>query len=91
MQGLKGLCQNKMKRNHTHDFFSFFPDTFPLILVFYAAFLLKNIPLLFILIVRNRSFDTVPLNHSIYCGLLLKNTFTGFSFIQENVDRRIDF
>jgi hypothetical protein len=36
--GLKGMCENKMKRNHTHDFFSFCSDTSPLILVFYAAF-----------------------------------------------------
>jgi hypothetical protein len=49
-----------------------------------SSFLLKKIPLFFILLVRNRSFDTVPLNHSIYCGL-------GFSFFQENGDRRIDF
>ncbi len=56
-----------------------------------CSFLLKYIPLFLILIVRNRSFGTVPLNNSIYCGLLLKNTFTGFSFIQENVDRRINF
>ncbi len=47
--------------------------------------LLKNIPLFFILTVCNRSFDTVLLNHHIYCGLLLKNTFTGFSFIQKMV------
>ncbi len=33
------MGHNKMKSNHTHDFFSFFPDTFPLILVFYAAFI----------------------------------------------------
>jgi hypothetical protein len=78
------MCHNKMKRNHTHDFFSFFPRIL-------CSFLLKNIPLFFILTVRNRSFDTVPLNHSIYCGLLMKNTFTGFSFIQEIGDRRIDF
>jgi hypothetical protein len=52
-----------------------------------CSFLLKNIPLFFILTVRNRSFDTVPLNYRIYSGLLLKNTSTGFSFIQKNGDR----
>jgi hypothetical protein len=35
---IKAMCQNKMKRNHTHDFSSFYSDTFPLILVFHAAF-----------------------------------------------------
>jgi hypothetical protein len=53
-------------------------------------FYLKNTPLFFILTVRNRSFDTVPLNHRIYSGLMLKTTFTGFSFIQKNGDRWID-
>ncbi len=38
IRGLKGMCQNKMKRNHVYDFSSFNLDTFPLILVFYAAF-----------------------------------------------------
>ncbi len=38
IRGLKGMCRNKIKRNHTHDFSSFYSDTFPLILVFYAAF-----------------------------------------------------
>jgi hypothetical protein len=28
----------KMKRNHVYDSSSFYSDTFPLILVFYAAF-----------------------------------------------------
>jgi hypothetical protein len=32
------MCRNKMKINHTHDFSSFYSNTFPLILVFYAAF-----------------------------------------------------
>jgi hypothetical protein len=59
-----------MKRNHTHDFFSFCSDTSPLILVFYAAFYwriyLCFLHFFFILTVRcNRSFDTVPLNHRI--------------------------
>jgi hypothetical protein len=38
IRGLKGMCRNKMKRYFTHDFSSFYSDTFPLILVFYAAF-----------------------------------------------------
>jgi hypothetical protein len=36
--GLKGMCQNKMKRNHTDNLFSFCSDIFPLKLIFYAAF-----------------------------------------------------
>jgi hypothetical protein len=32
-------CRNKMKRNHVYDFSSFYLDTFPLILVFSAAFI----------------------------------------------------
>jgi hypothetical protein len=70
--------------------FHFFP-THPFNPCILCSFLLKYIPLFFILTVPNRSFDTIPLNHSIYCGLLLKNTFTWFSFIQKNGDRRIDF
>ncbi len=38
IRGLKGMCHKKMRRNHTQNFFSFCSDTFPLILVFYAAF-----------------------------------------------------
>jgi hypothetical protein len=38
IRGLKGMCQNKMKRNHVYDFSSFYSDTLPLILIFYAAF-----------------------------------------------------
>jgi hypothetical protein len=38
----------------------------------------------------NRSFDTVPLNHRIYADYCWR-IFTGFSFIQKNGDRGIDF
>ncbi len=33
------MCRNKKKRNHVYDLSSFYSDTFPLILVFYAAFM----------------------------------------------------
>ncbi len=76
IRGLKGMCKNKMKRNHTHDFFSSCSDTFPLILVFCAAFYWRIYLCFFILTVHcNRSFDTVPLNHRIWLGLLLKNIY----------------
>ncbi len=38
IRGLKGMCQEKMKRIRVYDSSSFYSDTFPLILVFYAAF-----------------------------------------------------
>jgi hypothetical protein len=38
IRGLKGMCREKMKRNHVYDSSSFYSDTFPLILIFYAAF-----------------------------------------------------
>jgi hypothetical protein len=62
------MCLNKMKRNHNMIFSRHIPCN-PHIP---CSFLLKNTPLFFILTVCNRSFDTVSLNHSIYCGLWLK-------------------
>jgi hypothetical protein len=38
IRGLKGMCQEKMKRNPVYDSSSFYSDTFPLILVFCADF-----------------------------------------------------
>jgi hypothetical protein len=38
LKNLKGMCQNKMKRDHVYGFSSLYSDTLPLILLFYAAF-----------------------------------------------------
>jgi hypothetical protein len=63
MRGLKGLFQNKMKRNnHVDDFSSFCSETFPLALVLYAAFY-RRIYLCFFLIgdgsIPTLSMDTI--------------------------------
>ncbi len=48
-----------MKRNHVYDFFTFYSDTFPLILVFYAAFSWR----IFLLFSSNRRWiDTDTIN-----------------------------
>jgi hypothetical protein len=54
------MCQNKVKRNHTHDFASFYSGTFPLSSYSTQLFIEEYTSAFFFLTVRcNRSFDTV--------------------------------
>jgi hypothetical protein len=87
IRGLKGVCQNKIKRNHVYDFNSFYFDTFslilytlPLILVFYAAYYWR-IYLCFLLFNSSvqQIFDIVPFYHQhIWLGIIAMDRYRSY-------------
>jgi hypothetical protein len=77
IRGLKGMCQNKMKRNYVYDSSSFYYDTFPLILVFFAACYWRlYLCFLLLTVCSNISFDTVSFyRHYIWLGIIGMDRF----------------